>query len=78
MTDQARKRPAFAVMRVDHYLQASTEDLKELVTVTKIFLTKEEADKEAGRLNLLAAHRGKSSDVEYVVQHARLLGGAQD
>lgn len=66
------RRAAFAVLRIDHYLRGTTDDLAELVTVREIVSTQEEAQQEVDRLNRLAAESGREGGIEYVVQHTRV------
>lgn len=45
MSDLARgKRAVFAVVRLDHYLRETPDDLTELVTVKEVLFTREEAE----------------------------------
>lgn len=78
MSDQRRgKRAVFAVVRFDHYLRETTEDLTKLITVKEVVFTQEEAEAEVARLNRLAADQGRPGDVEYFFQYSRLIGTDQ-
>jgi hypothetical protein len=60
--------PAFAVVRYDAYLEPVVIEPERLVTVKEVFLTSEEAEAEAERLNALQRDRG----VRYFAQSTRL------
>lgn len=66
-------RTAFAVVRIDHYLREVAE-VRDRVTIKEVLPTLEEAEKEVQRLNELAGVQGRGDDVEYFVQHTRLVG----
>lgn len=62
-----RFRPAWAVVRIDDYLDLDLA-AEEKVYVKEVWLTENEAEAETARLNALASN--KSS--RYVVQYTRL------
>jgi hypothetical protein len=62
-----RFRHAYAVVRIDEYL--GTEIPREdLITVKAVWLEREQAERDAARLNALSAAKG----THYFVQHTRV------
>jgi hypothetical protein len=63
-----RFRPAWAVVRIDDFLDHLELPPEDQVYVKEVWLTEEEAASEAARLNALVADKGS----RYVVHYTRL------